>query len=380
MTLESKLPQVATSIFSQMTVLANRHGAINLSQGFPDFDVAPELIELVGQYMTRGFNQYAPSHGAQALRERLVDKQKKLYGASYDSETEITVTSGATEAVFAAITTVVNRGDEVIILDPAYDAYAPAVALSGGVPVHVRLCSPDYAIDWERVRSHISPRTRLLILNTPHNPTGSVLNPEDLDALTGIVAASDLFILSDEVYEHIIFDGKRHESISSRPELACRAFVVSSLGKTYHATGWKVGYCLAPEALTREFRKIHQYLTFSTHTPAQMAYADFLEHEDRYLTLGAFYQQKRDLFASKLEGSRFKLIPCRGSYFQMLDYSGICDLPDLEFARELTVTHKVAAIPPSVFYKDGDDSRVLRFCFAKRDETLEQAAQKLCAV
>jgi len=380
MTLQSKLPQVGTSIFSQMTVLANQHGAINLSQGFPDFDVAPELIDLVSQYMTRGLNQYAPSHGARPLRERLVAKQKKLYGADYDVETEITVTSGATEAVFAAITTVVNRGDEVIILDPAYDAYAPAVVLSGGIPVHVRLSHPDYAIDWDRVRHHLSLRTRLLLLNTPHNPTGSVLTSRDLDALSGIVAQHDLFILSDEVYEHIIFDGKKHESISSRPELARRAFVVSSLGKTYHATGWKVGYCLAPEPLTRELRKIHQYLTFSTHTPSQMAYADFLEHEDNYLNLGAFYQEKRDLFASRLEGSRFRLIPCHGSYFQMLDYSGICDQPDLEFAKALIVTHKVAAIPPSVFYEAGDDSRVLRFCFAKRDETLIQAAEKLCAV
>ncbi len=380
MTFQSKLPDVGTTIFSQMTALANQHGAINLSQGFPDFDVAKDLIDLVGQYMTRGFNQYAPSHGVLPLRERLADKQKKLYGAAYDVETEITVTSGATEAVFAAITTVVNTGDEVIILDPAYDAYAPAVTLSGGVPVHVRLASPDYAVDWEKIRSHLTPNTRLLILNTPHNPTGSVLTSRDLDTLAGIVEKYDIFILSDEVYEHIIFDGKKHESISSRPELAGRAFVISSLGKTYHATGWKVGYCLAPQTLTREFRKIHQYLTFSTHTPAQMAYAEFLQYEDRYLNLGAFYQEKRDLFASKLQGSRFKLIPCHGSYFQMLDYSAISDQPDVEFAKELTVTHKVAAIPPSVFYKKGDDSRVLRFCFAKKDETLIQAAQRLCAV
>lgn len=380
MTFTSKLPRVGTTIFSQMTGLANHHQAINLSQGFPDFDVAPELIRLVGAYMEKGFNQYAPSHGALPLRQRIAAKQKALYGADYNLETEITVTSGATEALFAAITTVVTPGDEVILLDPAYDSYAPAVELSRGRPVHVRLSGSTYAVDWDRVKDRISPKTRLLILNTPHNPTGSVLSTRDLDALSDIVARHDIYILSDEVYEHIIFDGLKHESISGRPDLAQKSFVVSSLGKTYHATGWKVGYCLAPEDLTREFRKIHQYLTFSTHTPTQMAYADFLEHEDHYLNLGAFYQKKRDLFAAALKGSRFRIIPCHGSYFQMLDYSDISDKPDMDFAKELTITHKVAAIPPSVFYRHGDDSRVLRFCFAKRDETLLQAAEKLCAV
>lgn len=380
MNFRSKLPHVGTTIFSQMTNLANEHQAINLSQGFPDFDVDPELLDLVGKYMSRGFNQYAPSHGVLPLREKIVEKQRKLYGAVYDVETEITVTSGATEALFAAITTVVHRDDEVIIFDPAYDSYAPAVELSGGRPVHIRLSRPGYVIDWDKLDQHLSPRTRLIILNFPHNPTGSVLSTGDLDRLSRIVEQNDVYILSDEVYEHIIYDGIPHQSVSSRPELVARSFVVSSLGKTYHATGWKVGYCLAPENLTREFRKIHQYLTFSTHTPTQMAYAEFLAYEDRYLNLAAFYQKKRDLFAEKLKHSRFKIIPCRGSYFQMLDYSEISDLPDLEFSKKLTVEHKVASVPPSVFFRNGDSDRVLRFCFAKKDDTLALAAEKLCAV
>ncbi len=380
MNIKSKLPKVGTTIFSQMTNLANEHDAINLSQGFPDFEVDPGLIDLVGKYMSRGFNQYAPSHGVLPLREKIVEKQRKMYGAYYDVETEVTVTSGATEALFAAITAVVRPGDEVIIFDPAYDSYAPAVELCGGIPVHIKLVRPEYDIDWDWVYDILSEKTRMIILNTPHNPTGSVLKSEDLDELAWIVGEYDLYLLCDEVYEHIIFDGLKHESLSSRPELTGRSFVVSSLGKTYHATGWKVGYCLAPEVLTREFRKIHQYLTFSTFTPAQMAYAEFLEHEDRYLDLAAFYQAKRDLFASRLEGSRFKVIPCHGSYFQMLDYSEITDMPDVDFSRELTIRHKVASVPPSVFYENGDDGKVLRFCFAKKDETLEQAAERLCKV
>ena len=380
MTIQSKLPHVGTTIFSRMTNLANEHGAVNLSQGFPDFDVDPELVRLVGKYMDRGFNQYAPSHGVLPLRQRIADKQRKLYGAAYDAETEITITSGATEALFAAITAVVHRGDEVIIFDPAYDSYGPAVELAGGKPVHLRLSDPGYTIDWDKVGRRVTPDTRLMILNFPHNPTGSILTPLDLDRLTEIVLHNDLYLLSDEVYEHIIFDGKRHESICARPELAARSLVVSSLGKTYHATGWKVGYCLAPENLTREFRKVHQYLTFSTHTPTQMAYAEFLEHEDRYLNLGGFYQEKRDFFLSRLKGSRFRPVPCHGSYFQLLDYSEISDKSDVDFSRELTISHKVAAIPPSVFCKEGDEGRVLRFCFAKREETLARAAELLCKV
>ncbi|WP_022666150.1 methionine aminotransferase [Desulfospira joergensenii] len=380
MKIRSKLPHVGMTIFSRMTNLANENRAINLSQGFPDFDVDPLLIDLVGKYMHQGFNQYAPMPGVQPLREKIAEKQQKMYGANYDADREVTITSGATEALFAAITTVVNKDDEVIIFDPAYDSYGPAVELCGGKPVHVRLAHPGYSIDWDRVKQSISSKTRLIILNSPHNPTGAVLKPEDTAELSKIVEAHDLYILSDEVYEHIIFDGKKHESISGRPDLAARSFVVSSLGKTYHATGWKVGYCLAPENLTEELRKIHQYLTFSTNTPVQMAYAEFLDHEDRYLDLGAFYQKKRDLFASKLKDSRFRIVPCHGSYFQMLDYSDISDLPDMEFSKKLTIEHKVASIPPSVFYRDGDDARVLRFCFAKKDETLEAAALRLCGI
>lgn len=380
MKIQSKLPLVGTTIFSRMTNLANENQAINLSQGFPDFDVDPFLIELMGKYMRQGFNQYAPMPGAQALREKLAVKQQKLYGAVYDADKEITVTSGATEALFAAITTVVHPGDEVIIFDPSYDSYAPAVELCGGKPVHLRLSYPGYAIDWDRVNQALSPRTRLIILNSPHNPAGTILRSQDLDELSRIVETHDLYLLSDEVYEHIIFDGKKHESISARPELAAKGFLVSSLGKTFHATGWKVGYCMAPEPLSSELRKIHQYLTFSTNTPAQMAYAEFLDQEDRYLGLASFYQKKRDLFVSRLKNSRFRIIPCHGSYFQLLDYSEISDLPDIEFAQQLTIEHKVAAIPPSVFYRNGDDAKVLRFCFAKRDETLEAAALKLCDI
>ncbi len=380
MKLQSKLPNVGTTIFTIMTNLSNAHNAINLSQGFPDFDVDPKLITLVEKYMRKGFNQYAPMQGILPLREKIAQKVKNLYHATYDIDTEITITSGATEALFAAITAVIHTGDEVIVFDPAYDSYGPAVELCGGKPVHIKLTHPDYSIDWNRVNKHLSSRTKLIILNSPHNPSGSVLSSDDITELKKIVEHHDLYILSDEVYEHIIFDGKKHESMSSHGELAAKSFVVSSFGKTFHATGWKIGYCLAPESMTEEFRKIHQYLTFSSNTAVQYAYAAFLGKEAPYVDLASFYQRKRDLFVSKIKSSRFNIIPCHGSYFQLLDYSGISDLPDTKFSKKLTIEHKVASIPPSVFYKNRDDHKVLRFCFAKQDKTLEAAAIKLCAI
>jgi methionine aminotransferase len=380
MHLTSKLPHVGTTIFTIMTNLADAHNAVNLSQGFPDFDVSPELIDLVEDYMRKGFNQYAPMPGILPLREKIARKVKKIYHADYDVNTEITITSGATEALFAAITSLVHAGDEVVIFEPAYDSYGPVVELCGGKPVYVQLQAPGYTIDWDWVEHCLSPRTRLIILNSPHNPTGSVLGKEDIHALEQIVDGHDLYIVSDEVYEHIIFDGKRHESMSRYPKLAAKSFVISSFGKTYHATGWKIGYCLAPEHMTDEFRKIHQYLTFSSNAAVQLAYAAFLDQEAAYLDLAAFYEQKRDLFVSKLEGSRFKVIPCHGSYFQLLDYSDISDMADTKFSKKLTIEHQVAAIPPSVFYSQGNDDKVLRFCFAKRDKTLEAAALKLAGI
>jgi len=380
MHIQSKLPDVGVTIFTVMTQLAIENKAINLSQGFPDFDADPQLKELVWKHMQAGNNQYAPMQGIPALREKIAAKTKALYGQAYDPATEITVTAGATEGLFAAITTAVGPGDEVIIFEPAYDAYVPIIQLNGGCPVFVKMTFPDYRIDWEALKKALTPRTRMIIINSPHNPTGSIFSAEDIQALIELVAGTDILILSDEVYEHIVFDGCRHESMARYGELAARCFVISSFGKTYHTTGWKVGYCLAPEALTREFQKVHQFLTFAVNTPVQFAYADFMENRAAYLELPAFYQKKRDFFLSLIENSRFKALPCSGTYFQMLDYSEISDAPDVDFARTMTVEHKVAAIPPSVFYHDNSDDRVLRFCFAKTDDTLKEAAEKLCRI
>ncbi len=380
MKLTSKLPELGVTIFSNMTKLAIEHDAINLSQGFPDFDVAAELIERVGKYMRAGHNQYAPMQGVQALREQIAQKVLALYGAVYDPVTEITVTSGATEALFAAISAVVRNGDEVIVLEPAFDSYVPAIKLNGGVPVFVALKFPEYRIDWNALEDAITEKTRLIILNSPHNPSGSILTSEDITALIQILESKDIWIVSDEVYEHIIFDGLVHESLARYPQLAERSYVISSFGKTYHTTGWKIGYCLAPAPLTEEFQKIHQYLTFASNTPIQYAYADFMENKAAYLNLAGFYQEKRDLFRALIKPSRFVALPCHGTYFQMLDYSQITEEPDIAFAERLTVTHGVAAIPPSVFYHRHDDHRVLRFCFAKKDETLQEAAEKLCRI
>jgi len=376
----SKLPNAGITIFTQMTNLANQHGAINLSQGFPDFEVPEALVALVEQNIRAGHNQYAPMQGVLALREKIAEKVESLYGHRYDPVSEITVSHGATEALFAAITATVHPGDEVILFEPAYDSYAPAIELSGGIPVYLKLRHPRYRIDWDEVQDAVSSKTRLMIFNSPHNPTGAVLSEADLDALEGLAERSGFLIVSDEVYEHIVFDGLRHESMARRPALVERSFVISSFGKTYHTTGWKIGYCLAPEPLTREFQKIHQFLTFACNTPIQMAYAEFLNRREAYTLLWQFYQEKRDRFLSLIADSRFGIIPCRGTYFQLLGYHTISDAPDTEFARELTTAHGVAAIPPSVFYSGGDDHKVLRFCFAKKDNTLTEAAERLCRI
>ena len=378
--ISSKLPDVGVTIFAIMTALANEHKAINLSQGFPDFDVEPELIKRVHAHMLKGTNQYAPMQGVPVLRDKIARKVKQCYGAEYDPATEITITSGATEALFAAMAAVVKRDDEVLIFEPAYDAYAPVVTLNGGIPRYIQLKPPDYRIDWDEVKDTISSKTRLMILNSPHNPTGSILTRQDLEALKQIVAPTNIMILSDEVYEHIIFDGCRHESMAIDPELASRSFVVSSFGKTYHTTGWKIGYCLAPAQLSKEVQRVHQYLTFSSNTPVQCAYADILDSESHYLKLADFYQCKRDLFLRLMEGSRFSPVPCRGTYFQMMSYASISTEPDTAFARRVTMEHGVASIPVSVFYHGRQDHQVVRFCFAKKDETLEKAAEKLCRI
>jgi len=380
MKIESKLPDVGVTIFTIMSKLANDHQAINLSQGFPDFDVHPDLVALVDNYMRSGHNQYAPMQGVESLRRRIAEKVQALYNASYDPETEITVTSGGTEALFAAISAVVQPGDEVIVLEPAFDSYVPVIQLNGGIPVYVAYTFPEYRIDWDDVKNALTPKTRLIILNSPHNPTGAVFTESDISALKDILLDTDVLILSDEVYEHIIFDGLRHESVSRYPELAERSFVVSSFGKTYHTTGWKIGYCLAPASLSKEFQRVHQFLTFASNTPIQYAYAEFMKNKDIYLNLSAFYQQKRDTFLSLIENSRFKALPCHGTYFQMLDYSSISHVSDVEFSKQLTTEHGVASIPPSVFYHRQVDHKVLRFCFAKKDETLEKAAEKLCKI
>jgi methionine aminotransferase len=375
--LESKLPSVGTTIFSVMSRLAADCSAINLSQGFPDFDCDPALVEAVAAHMRSGKNQYAPMQGVLRLREAIAAKYDLSYGRRYDAETEITVTSGGTEGIFDAVAASVRAGDEVVVLEPCYDSYVPAIELSGGTPVFVPLQFPDYSIDWDAVRRAITPRTRMIMLNSPHNPTGAVLTPDDIRALVDLVDGTRILILSDEVYEHIIFDGVRHESCARYDALAERAFVIGSFGKTYHTTGWKVGYAVAPSGLMEEFRKVHQFVTFSTNTPVQHAIADFLETRRGLAELGPFFQAKRDLFLQLMEGSRFRPLACRGSYFQLMDYSAITSEPDAEFAIRLTREHGVASIPTSPFLRVQPAPTVLRFCFAKRDDTLERAAERL---
>ena len=375
--LASRLPEVGTTIFTTMSRLAQECGAINLSQGFPDFNAEDRLFERVADGMRGGHNQYAPMAGVPALREAIAAKVAALYGCAYDPEHEITVTAGATQALFTAVAALVHPGDEVIVFEPVYDSYVPAIQLQGGVVRRARLGAPDYRPDWEALRALVTPRTRMIMINTPHNPTGSVWSEADLRALAAITRNTPIVVVADEVYEHIVFDGVRHESAARHPELAARSLIVSSFGKTYHVTGWKVGYVLAPRALMTEFRKVHQFNVFTVNTPVQLALADYMQDASRHLGLAAFYQAKRDFFRAGLAGTRFELLPCAGTYFQTARYGAISDAPDLAFVDWLAREAGVAAIPLSAFFGDGRDEKVIRFCFAKRDETLEAAFERL---
>jgi methionine aminotransferase len=376
-TIGSRLPNVGTTIFTVMSRLASEEGALNLSQGFPEFSAPPALYELVAKHMRAGSNQYAPMAGTVQLRELLAAKAEALYGARYDPEHEITITAGGTQAIFTALACVLRPGDEVIVLEPAYDAYAPAIELNGATPVRVRLHPPAYRPDWAAVRRVLTPRTRALVVNSPNNPTGSAWDAADVRGLAELLRGTDVVVVSDEVYEHVVFDGRRHESCARLPELAARTFVIGSFGKTCHVTGWKVGYVMAPRELTAELRRVHQFVVFSVNTPVQLALAEYLREPARYLELAAFYQRKRDLFRAGLEGTRFRLLPCAGTYFQLAAYDRISDEPDLALARRLTREIKVASIPVSAFYGSPPDDRVLRFCFAKNDDTLVEACERL---
>ncbi len=379
--LVSKLPHVGTTIFTVMSQMAAEHGAINLSQGFPDYDGPAALKDSVKKHIDGGFNQYPPMAGVPPLREAVARKVLDCYGARVSPDTEVTITPGATEAIYCAVMAVVRAGDEVIMFDPAYDSYEPAVLLASGVPVRLPLAPPDYGIDWQRVRDAITPRTRLIMINSPHNPTGAVLSAADMATLEELAERHDLLVCSDEVYEHLIFDGRTHESVLRHPALAARSFAISSFGKTYHVTGWKTGYCVAPPALTTELRRVHQFVTFVGITPIQLGLAEFMRaHPEHLRELPGFYQAKRDLFNAALADSRFRIRPSAGTYFQLADYSAISDLPDREFVRWLTTEVGVAAIPVSVFYAQPPDARYVRFCFCKNDDTLRAAAAKLRAL
>lgn len=373
--INSKLPNVGTTIFTVMSKLAADNNAINLSQGFPDFNCNDDLVALVNKYMKAGNNQYAPMPGLIQLREILAQKTEELYGAKYNPDSEITITAGATQAIYTAITAIIKEEDEVIVFEPAYDCYQPAIELNGGKTIYLQLKAPNYSIDWEEVKKVINHRTKMIIINTPHNPTGSIMSAADMIMLEKITKDTDITIISDEVYEHIIFDGQAHQSVARYPHLAERSFIISSFGKTYHTTGWKIGYCVAPENLMNEFRKVHQFLVFSTNTPIQLALAEFLNQKNQYLELGSFYQKKRDYFISLIKKSRFEFIPAAGTYFQLLNYKKISAEKDTDYAIQLTKAFKIASIPISVFYHEGVDNKVLRFCFAKKEETLEKAAE-----
>ncbi|MFC0514467.1 methionine aminotransferase [Mucilaginibacter angelicae] len=376
----SKLPQTGTTIFTVMSALANELGAINLSQGFPDYDCSPGLIELVNKAMKEGHNQYAPMAGVMALRERIAEKTEKLYGAVYNPETEITITAGGTQAIFTAISAVIHPNDEVIIFEPAFDCYAPAIKLMGGVVKSLALEPPNYRIAWDMVKRLINQKTKMIILNSPHNPTATILHKEDIDELSALVKNQDILILSDEVYEHLIYDGETHHSMARYPDLQQRSFIVASFGKPFHATGWKVGYCMAPAYLMNEFRKIHQFLVFAVNTPIQYAIAEHLKNEETYLSLADFFREKRDYFRKGLEQTRFELLPCSGSYFQSVRYRAISDEKDADFSIRVAKEFGVASIPVSAFYSKGIDHHVLRFCFAKRQETLDKAVDRLIRI
>lgn len=379
--ISSKLPDTGTTIFTVMSQLAAEHGAINLAQGFPDFDPPAALLDAVKKHLENGNNQYAPMAGVPALLEAIAHKLAASYQININPETEITVTSGATEALYSAVAAFVNSGDEVIVFDPAYDSYEPAIRLAGGNAIHIPMTHGTFSIDWDRVASSINSATRMIIINTPHNPTGAVLTEEDIDALERVVSDTDIIVLSDEVYEHIIFDGAEHQSILRRASLRERSLAVFSFGKTFHATGWKIGYCVAAAPLMREFRRVHQFVQFCVVSPMQFALADYLpQSADHYLSLSGFYASRRDRFIELLQGSGFSMAPAAGTYFQLADYSELSDLQDTEFARWLTIEKGVAAIPISVFYREPPAQKMVRFCFAKNPATLAEAAEKLCRI
>ena len=380
--LQTRLPAVGTTVFTRMSALAAQHGAVNLGQGFPDFDCEPALLDAVGEAMRAGHNQYPPMTGAAPLREAIAAKIASLYGHEYDAITEITVTAGATQALTTAILCCVHPGDEVIVIEPAYDSYLPAIALAGGVPVLVAMevSERGYSVPWDKLAAAVSPKTRMIIINTPHNPTGTILRAADLETLADIVRGTQILLLSDEVYEHMVYDGVPHASLSRHAELAARAFIVSSFGKTYHVTGWKVGYVAAPSTMTAEFRKVHQYNVFTVNTPMQHGLASYMADPQPYLDLPAFYQRKRDLFRAGLAGSRFELLPADGTYFQCVKYAAISQDSEAQFAEWLTTELKVAAIPVSAFYAEAKESGIVRFCFAKKDDTLNLALARLRAI
>lgn len=375
--IESKLPHVGTTIFTVMSALAAEHGAINLSQGFPNFNPSERLQQLVFEHMQRGANQYAPMPGLWSLRERIAEKVARLYGATVNPDTEITITAGATQAIFCAIAAFIRPGDEVILLEPCYDSYRPSIETVGGTAVVHTLQAPDYQVDWDRVGQLITPETRMICLNTPNNPTATILQEADMMALSALLRDTDILVMSDEVYEHLIFDGAQHASVLRYPDLYERSLAVYSFGKTYHNTGWKTGYCIAPPALTLELRKVHQFNVFSANHPMQAAFADFMADPTPYLELPTFYQQKRDFFLQAMSGTRFRPLHSKGTYFQLFDYSGISDEADRDFCKRLTTEFGVAAIPVSAFYSDGRDDKVIRLCFAKTEDLLAEAGKRL---
>ena len=377
MLITSKLPNIGTTIFSVMSALANEHNAINLSQGFPNFDCSDELKDLAAKYMRAGYNQYAPMPGVPALRERIAEKIKKLYHVEIDPTTEITITAGATQALYCAISAFVRPDDEVILIEPAYDSYRPAVEINGGIPVTYQMEAPEYKVNWKMLERLITWKTRMIVVNTPHNPTGKIFRQRDWDNLRHIAEDRDILVLCDEAYEHIVFDGEKHHSLLEFPEIYTRGLTVFSLGKTLHATGWKIGACVAQPRLSREFRKVHQFCTFSINTPIQYAIAEYFQNPETYLNLNAFFQKKRDVLLSAMKGSGFKPIKSEGTYFQLFDYSDISNEPDTEFAKRMTVDFGVAAIPVSVFNSNKKDDKIIRLCFAKTEETLEKAGALL---
>ena len=374
---QSKLPNVGTTIFTVMGALAKKHNAINLSQGFPDFNMDKSLINLVSNAMCSGYNQYAPMQGSLVLREAIAKKFDLLYSSTYNPETEITVTAGATQAIFSIISAFIKQNDEVIVFTPAYDCYKPAIELNGGKTISIALQTPSFKVNWDDVKSKINSRTKMIIINTPQNPIGTIFSEDDMLQLQALTQDTNIIVLSDEVYEHIVFDNEKHQSACLFPDLKSRSFIVASFGKTFHTTGWKTGYCCAPKALMDEFIKVHQFNVFSVHHPTQIALTEYIKEPNNYLELSSFYQEKRDLFLSLIKDSRFKFTPSKGTYFQLLDYSEISNEKDVDFAKRLTIENKIASIPISVFYEKGIDSRMLRFCFAKKEDTLKQAADIL---